>query len=158
MNDRQIWYLAKNGKKSGPFTAAMLKGIGEAGHVTPGMLVWREGLAAWAAVETVKGLTITPLPAAPAAAQEPLPAVARRTVEYRPQSPYAPLVLFLAVTVGVAFGGFLAIEGAKRYAAYQVKTAVAKVAKEIDSQVKKEAAAWDAASQAMRRAEREMAR
>ena len=65
MNDRQIWYLAKNGKKSGPFTAAMLKGIGEAGHVTPGMLVWREGLAAWAAVETVKGLRITPLPAAP---------------------------------------------------------------------------------------------
>jgi hypothetical protein len=65
MNDRQIWYLAQNGKKSGPFTAATLKGIGEAGHVTAGMLVWKEGLANWAPVESVKGLKITPLPAAP---------------------------------------------------------------------------------------------
>ena len=158
MNDRQIWYLAQNGKKSGPFTAAMLKGIGEAGHVTTGMLVWREGLAAWAPVESVKGLRVVAPVAAPVAAQEPLPAIARRTVDYRPHSPYAPLVLFLAVTAGVAAGGFLAIEGAKRYAAYQIGTAVAKVAKEIDSQVKKEAVAWDAVSQAMRRAERDMAR
>jgi type IV secretory pathway VirB2 component (pilin) len=149
--DAKVWYLGTNGKRVGPLSALELKQLGEAGRVRPGMFVWKEGLANWSPVESVKGLRVVAAAAAPA---EPLPAVTRPAVQYLQKSHFGPLAVFLAVTAGVAVGGFLAIEGAKRYDAYRVRSAVTKVAKEMDAQFKKDAAdfaaSMDAVSEAMR--------
>jgi len=137
MNATQaVWYLAKNGTKHGPYTAAQVKEFGEAGHITTDMLAWRTGAAEWVSVSAVRGMLV-----APSAEAAPVVAV-RPAVTYRKASPYAPVVVFMAVTLGVAVGGFVAIEAAKQYAYHQVSKAVAKSGEKFAASVKKDAAEW----------------
>jgi hypothetical protein len=66
------WYCNSNGQQSGPMETAELKQLAASGRLQPGDLVWREGMAQWAAASTVKGLLPEsgeiPLAAAPAVA------------------------------------------------------------------------------------------
>ena len=131
------WYLAKNGTKHGPYTAAQVKEFGEAGHITADMLAWRTGAAEWVSVSAVRGMRVAPVAeAAPAAVVRPA------AVTYRKASPYAPVLVFMAVTLGVAVGGFIAIEAAKQYAVYQVASVVRKSGEKLAASVDKEAAEW----------------
>ena len=131
-----IWYLAKNGTKGGPYTVAQMKEFGDAGHITADMLAWKNGASEWVPVASVRGLRVAQVvEAAPVV-------VARPAVTYRKTSPYAPLVVFMAVTLGVAVGGFIAIEAAKQYAVHQVASVVRKSGKAFAASVDKEAAEW----------------
>ena len=133
---QNAWYLAKNGTKHGPYTAAQVKEFGEAGHITADMLAWKDGTPAWVPVSAVRGLRVAPVvEAAPVV-------VARPAVTYRQQSPYAPLGTVAAVALGVAIGGFIAIEAAKQYAVYQVATVVRKSGEKFAASVDREAAEW----------------
>ena len=129
----EIWYLAKNGERIGPFTNQEVAAYGDAGNITPDTLAWCEGMNGWITAAAA-GMRIT----------APAPAVVVRTtpVTYRKASPYAPVVVFLAVTLGGAGGGFVAIEAAKQYAAHQVANVVRKTGKAFAAQVEKDAAEW----------------
>ena len=50
------WYSNSNGQQSGPMETAELKQRAASGQLQPQDLVWREGMAQWAAASTVKGL------------------------------------------------------------------------------------------------------
>ncbi len=54
------WHYSINGEKLGPVGSAELKRLADAGTLSPSDLVWREGLAAWVAAESVKGLFTQP--------------------------------------------------------------------------------------------------
>lgn len=54
------WWLARGSSKSGPFTAAQLKAMGQAGQVFSDMMVWRDGAADWVPAANVKGLVVVP--------------------------------------------------------------------------------------------------
>jgi hypothetical protein len=131
------WYLAKNGTKHGPYTAAQVKEFGEAGHITADMLAWRTGAAEWVSVSSVRGMRVAPVAEAATAV-----VVRPAAVTYRKASPYAPVLVFMAVTLGVAVGGFVAIEAAKQYAVHQVASVVRKSGEKFAASVDKEAAEW----------------
>jgi hypothetical protein len=50
------WYCNSNGQQQGPMETAQLKQLAASGQLQPDDLVWREGMAQWAAASTVKGL------------------------------------------------------------------------------------------------------
>jgi len=57
------WFYAQNGRQLGPVTLEALLSMLQGGHVQPGDLVWREGMADWQPAATMPELT----PSVPAA-------------------------------------------------------------------------------------------
>jgi len=61
-----VWHYTNEGKRMEPVTAGELRQLAGTGFLRPDDLVWREGMANWAAASTVKGLfsaTTAPAPA-----------------------------------------------------------------------------------------------
>jgi len=50
------WHYAQAGRRHGPVTLAELEKLAEAGELTPGDFVWREGLPKWVKASSIKGL------------------------------------------------------------------------------------------------------
>ena len=70
----QQWFVAIGGQQAGPFTGQQLPLLVQNGQLTPQTLVWRQGLAQWAAAQTLPELA--PLFAPPAGAvPPPIPSV-----------------------------------------------------------------------------------
>lgn len=69
------WYFARDGKTSGPFSAARLQELAAAGEIRPQDAVWKEGMDRRVIASKVKGLFAVPPapPPAPAPAAEPPP-------------------------------------------------------------------------------------
>jgi hypothetical protein len=70
------WYYASNNQRLGPVSTDQLRQLATSGKLSPGDLVWKDGMGNWAAASTIPGLF-----PAPAAASAPIPA---------PQPGYAP--------------------------------------------------------------------
>ena len=68
------WYYARNNQRLGPVTLEQLKQLAASGQLSANDLVWKEGMANWAAASTIPG--IFGAPAAPAAPPARSPAVA----------------------------------------------------------------------------------
>lgn len=51
-----VWWCARDGEKSGPYTAAQLKIMAQTGDVCPHHRVWREGRDRWVQASAVRGL------------------------------------------------------------------------------------------------------
>jgi hypothetical protein len=65
------WYYAHQGQQSGPVSIEQLKQLAASGQLQPGDLVWKQGMAAWAAANTVEGVFSaagSPAPPPPGAA------------------------------------------------------------------------------------------
>lgn len=121
------WHHANGGQKLGPFPDTQFRQMASAGLVQPDDLVWREGMASWAAASTVEGL----LPKKsseppPPSAEPPLPpsvpevsirsspppdsteAAARSGPDGSPSAePLRPVVVLLAVIGVSVFAGLL---------------------------------------------------
>jgi hypothetical protein len=71
------WYYASNNQRLGPVTMEQLKQLAAAGKLTVNDLVWKDGMANWAAASTIPGLfggaaaAPAPPPAAPRPAAAP---------------------------------------------------------------------------------------
>ncbi|MBN1393569.1 MAG: DUF4339 domain-containing protein [Pirellulales bacterium] len=76
------WYYARDNQQTGPVSSAELKQLAAAGRLSPGDLVWREGMSEWAEARNVRGLFDGA--SAPAA-------VETQPVETAPQMPAAPM-------------------------------------------------------------------
>lgn len=50
------WYYARNDQQFGPVSATELKQLADAGRLTPGDLLWREGMDAWTTAINLHGL------------------------------------------------------------------------------------------------------
>lgn len=68
------WYYSIGGQKSGPVSAAQLKGLAESGDLKPTDLVWRDGMGQWAVAKAVRGLFATAATATAAATSRTAPA------------------------------------------------------------------------------------
>jgi len=65
------WYYAHQGQQSGPVSTEQLKQLAASGQIQPSDLVWKQGMAAWAAASTVEGVLSasgSPAPPPPGAA------------------------------------------------------------------------------------------
>jgi hypothetical protein len=51
-----MYFVAKNGQQTGPYTLEQLRQMAAAGQLLRTELVWREGMAEWQAAETVVGV------------------------------------------------------------------------------------------------------
>lgn len=56
------WYYARNGKQHGPLTDEELKQVAIKGDLSAADMVWKEGMAEWAAASTIKGLLPASVP------------------------------------------------------------------------------------------------
>jgi len=56
------WYYSAHGKPQGPVSQADLETLARTGAVTPQTLVWREGMADWAAYSTITTPSPPPMP------------------------------------------------------------------------------------------------
>lgn len=70
-NPDDKWYYAANGQQAGPVSVLQLKELSRAGQLTPTDMVWKEGMAAWAAASSQPNLFPKPASAPP-----PVPDVA----------------------------------------------------------------------------------
>lgn len=101
------WFLARNKKKLGPYSAAQLRQMAGDGELDRDDMLLREGQQQWVKAETLRGL----FPEAAAAAEVPVPdspRSARRTAEKRSGPPW--LLIGVAAAVLLVFGvggGFL---------------------------------------------------
>jgi hypothetical protein len=85
------WWYARGDEQFGPVSAAELRRLASTGGLSPGDLVWREGLAEWAPAARLKGLfPETPAAAAAAAAPREPAAAARAVSEADKPAPAAP--------------------------------------------------------------------
>jgi len=75
------WYVAQGGQQRGPLSAADLQGMLARGEISPGDMVWKEGMASWSPAGQMAELQ----PPAPAPAAPPPPAYAPP-----PPAPAAP--------------------------------------------------------------------
>jgi len=50
------WYYAQQGQRLGPVSSEQLKELAAAGRLQPSDLVWKEGMAQWAAADRIEGL------------------------------------------------------------------------------------------------------
>jgi hypothetical protein len=66
------WFLGRNGKQHGPITELEMRKLVELGHLRPGDLVWRQGMADWAPAHAMLHELAPPLPA-PLAGPPPPP-------------------------------------------------------------------------------------
>ena len=76
------FYIDENGTPGGPYKMAQLQALVAAGTLTAGTLAWTDGMAEWAAANTVAGL-------------EPLFAAAATPVETPAAAPVADLAAFV---------------------------------------------------------------
>lgn len=51
------WYYARNGERLGPVQAETIRHLVAAGAIAAGTLVWRQGMADWQPIETVRDFT-----------------------------------------------------------------------------------------------------
>jgi hypothetical protein len=70
------WYYGKDGQQQGPVDAETIKGLLASGQLGPNDLAWKEGMANWAAINTISELAgdvgaASQHPAAPAAPANP---------------------------------------------------------------------------------------
>ena len=93
------WFYLVDEKKRGPVGSADLKRLADSGVLKPADLIWKEGLAAWVAASSIKGLF--PQAASPPPPPPPEPPVAR------PAAPPAAGLhpQRLAVAIAAAVGG-----------------------------------------------------
>jgi hypothetical protein len=62
------WYYSIDGEKTGPVTSAELRRLASTGELKPSDLVWKEGMATWSPVNSMKGLLpegVPPIPQFP---------------------------------------------------------------------------------------------
>jgi uncharacterized RDD family membrane protein YckC len=64
------WHVGRGGQSTGPYSTEQLREMAAAGRISPGDLVWKEGMGEWADCATVQGLF-----------------PARRTAESSPEGP-----------------------------------------------------------------------
>jgi hypothetical protein len=92
------WFYSVDGKKRGPVGSADLRRLADSGVIKPSDLVWKEGLAAWGAASSIKGLFPQPVapppPKVPAARPALAPAPSAGLNHQR-----------LAVVLAATFGG-----------------------------------------------------
>lgn len=88
------WYFAKNGQPHGPISDAEFEDMTVHGTITPGMLVWREGMATWQPWSAVRGVGS---PVAPIL--DPIPATGRTCRECGREFPEEELVQILGQSV-----------------------------------------------------------
>lgn len=50
------WHVGRGGQSTGPYTTEQLREMAAAARISPGDLVWKEGMAEWADCATVQGL------------------------------------------------------------------------------------------------------
>jgi hypothetical protein len=96
------WFYNSGGQKRGPVGSTDLKRLADSGVLKPADLVWKEGLAAWVAASSIKGLfpqTEKPAPPPP----PPEPPVARPAAAPAPSGGLNPQRL--AVAIAAAVGG-----------------------------------------------------
>jgi len=120
------WYVGIKGQQSGPFTSAQVRQMAARGELGPGDMVWQEGMAAWVAASTIKGLfgTAVAVPpstgnpyAAPAASDLLVASAADLTAggpiayaDYLPRVGAALLdALFLTLMNCIPLGGLLMV-------------------------------------------------
>ena len=96
------WFYRVDDKKRGPVGSADLKRLADSGVIKPADLIWKEGLAAWVAASSIKGLF--PQAASPPPPPPPEPPVARPAAP--PAAPATGLhPQRLAVAIAAAVGG-----------------------------------------------------
>lgn len=81
------WFVGRNGERSGPFSDDQMRQMAAAGQVRPTDLVWKEGLAGWVPLSSMRELL--PVPAGvPGVAVNPYasPAVSDSAAAYSPVS------------------------------------------------------------------------
>jgi hypothetical protein len=116
------WYYAKNNQQLGPVQFGELQAMAVQGQLTPGDLIWTEGMAQWQAASQVQGINFNPAPMQPTYPPAPYPqAVGYATPQYgyqgqynAPPSQHAGLALTAMILglVSFMFGGpLLAIPG-----------------------------------------------
>ena len=59
------WYYVQAGQQAGPVTWEQLRAMAQAQQLTPGQLVWCEGMVNWSPAGTIPGLFPGPFPAVP---------------------------------------------------------------------------------------------
>ena len=95
------WYYARNNQRNGPVTMEQLKQLGATGQLSPGDLVWKDGMASWAAASTIPGLMAAaapaPAPSRPAAVQPMDPASPLE--EIVPLGPRGPSIVDTALLI-----------------------------------------------------------
>ena len=60
MSEKPAWYYSVDGQKLGPVSGRDLKRLAASGEIKPSSLVWKQGMANWAAAKGVKGLFADP--------------------------------------------------------------------------------------------------
>lgn len=83
------WHYAVGGQQKGPINRNQLASLGQNGTVSPGDLVWREGMEAWVRADQIEGIIPPIVPQqqqAPAPQQPPAP----RPPQPPQQPPYNP--------------------------------------------------------------------
>jgi hypothetical protein len=70
----QQFHVELNGQAAGPYTPDQLRPFAAGGQLTPATLVWTNGMAGWAAAQTVPALAALFTPAGP----PPLPGASER--------------------------------------------------------------------------------
>ena len=50
------WYVARSGKKAGPYTAAILRKLANEGLLSPDDLIWKEGISDWIPASRIEKL------------------------------------------------------------------------------------------------------
>jgi uncharacterized RDD family membrane protein YckC len=50
------WHVGRGGQSTGPYSTEQLREMAATGRISPGDLVWKEGMAEWADCATVQGL------------------------------------------------------------------------------------------------------
>ena len=50
------WHVGRGGQTTGPYSTEQLRDMAATGRISPGDLVWKEGMAEWADCATVQGL------------------------------------------------------------------------------------------------------
>jgi hypothetical protein len=61
------WYYARNNQRLGPISTEQLKQLASRGELSANDLIWKDGMANWAAASTVPGLFTAPAAAPPSA-------------------------------------------------------------------------------------------
>ncbi|BDC52525.1 hypothetical protein F183_A48400 [Bryobacterales bacterium F-183] len=80
------WYYADNGRQAGPIDDATLDNMIRLGSIKQDTLVWKEGMANWQPLSTVRPAA-APAPPPPAAPYTPPPAAAPQQQPYTPAPP-----------------------------------------------------------------------
>lgn len=70
------WMYAQEGKQYGPVSSSQLKALAESGKLKPTDLVWKDGMAQWAAASKLQNLFTPTTPLVAPSAAPPVPTIA----------------------------------------------------------------------------------